>query len=278
MNNIKFVIDSSTDLPQELIDSYQIRTVELNVAFGGEDFTGISKHDFYEKMRTFPELPKTSAASPEKFIEQYAGDEDIIMIALTQKLSGTYSSGVLAKDMYLEHNKKKNIEVIDSENGCIGAGLLTILAADMVRSGKTFQEVVQKIKDLRKDILHYGLLETLENAIRSGRVSRVKGLIANALNLKPIVEISDGLVKPKDKARGSRNGLKKVADLIVEGIKNSTHQYTMLGIAHANAYDKAMILKEEILSRVNFDRIIIAEIGSLMGTHTSEGAVMVSVL
>ncbi|MDO5096010.1 MAG: DegV family protein [Peptostreptococcaceae bacterium] len=278
MNNIQLVIDSSTDLPQEVIEEYGIGVVDLNVAFGGVDYTGITAKDFYEKMRTFPELPKTSAASPEKFMEQYAKKGDIIMITLTQKLSGTYSAALLAKDLFLAEREKKPIEVIDSTNGCIGAGLLTIFAGEMAKSGKNIQEIAQRIREVRDDILQYGLLETLENAIRSGRVSRVKGLIASALNLKPIVEISDGLVKPKDKARGTKNGLKKVADLIVEGIENKKHNYTMLGIAHANAYDKAMIIKEEILSRVNFERIIITEIGPLMGTHTAEGAVMVSAL
>lgn len=278
MNNIELVIDTATDLPNDIIQEYNIRQVNLNVAFAGVDFTGISNKDFYEKMRSSAELPKTSAPSPERFIEQFKYDAEIIMMTLTEKLSSTYSAAKLAKDMYLSEYGSKVIEVIDTTNGCIGSGLLAVKVGEMIKAGESFNDIVKNIYELRDHIIHYGLLETLDNAVKGGRVSRAKGMIANALNLKPIVEISDGLVKPYDKARGTKNGLKKLIDIITHNIQKSDHKYSLLGIAHANAYDKAVLVRDEILSKMKFDRVIITEIGPLMGTYTAEGAVMVATL
>lgn len=278
MNNIELVMDTATDLPEDIIQEYNIRKVELNVAFGGEDHTGISIKDFYDKMRTFPELPKTSAASPERYMEQYKYDANIILLTLTQKLSSSYSTANLAKDMYLADHPYKEIEVVDTANGCIGSGLLAIMIGEMIKAGNTFADIVQQIYNLRDQIIQYGLLETLDNAVKGGRVSRAKGMIANALNLKPIVEISDGLVKPHDKARGTKNGLKKLTEIMVNNIQAKDRKYSLLGIAHANAYEKALLIRDELLSKLNFERVVITEIGPLMGTYTAEGAVMVAAL
>lgn len=278
MNKIKLLIDTATDLPDEIIDKYNIGLVQLNVAFGDEDFTGKSKKEFYDKMRVYLGLPKTSAPSPERFIEQYKGPEDVLMLCLSHKLSATYSTAELAKELYFTENPPKNITVVDTGNGCIGSGLLAIIAGEMIEAGHTIEEVANKIISLREDVIHYGILETLDNAVKGGRVSKTKGMIANALNLKPIVEISDYVVKAADKAKGTKNGLKKIVDLMVSKMDATDHKYTKLGIAHANAIEKAMLFKEEMLSKKSFDQVIITEVGPLMGTYAAEGAILVAVV
>ncbi len=277
MSDIRLVIDTATDLPEEIIKKYSIDRVELNVQFGEEDFTGISNSDFYKKMAEFPELPKTSAPSPEKFIEKYKNGDEVIMLTLTQKLSSTFSTALLAKDLYLSQHPFKEIRVIDSENGCIGSGLIAVLVGEMIQKGSKLDEIVDKIEILRKKAVHYGLLETLDNAVKGGRVSRTKGFIANVLNIKPIVEISDGLVKPFVNARGVKNGISKLIEIIKEKL-NSSEEYTLLGIAHANSPSKAAALKTEIEKLNDFKEIIISEVGPLMGTYAAEGAVLVSIL
>ncbi len=278
MNSIKLVVDTATDLPKEILSQYNISQVHLNVIFGDQDVTGISNRDFYEKMKTFPVLPKTSAPSPERFIEQYDAEEDVLMLTLTQKLSSTFSAASLAKDIYYSQRPNNKVEVIDTTNGCIGSGLLAIKVAEMIEKGVLFDEAVKKIHELKNHIIHVGLLETLDNAVKGGRVSRVRGIVANALNIKPIVEIKDGLVKPIDKARGTKNGLSKLIEIVLRSKQNSNHQYTILGIAHANAYERAIAFKEEVLKSMSFDQVVVAEIGPLMGTYTAEGAIMFAIL
>lgn len=279
MNKIKLITDGSCDLPVDIINKFNINIVPLNISFGQEHFisgVNIDNNTFYSKMSESKELPKTSCPSPDKFMEAYEGEEDIIILTLASKLSGTYSTAVLAKEMYLSENNNKNIQVIDTESGSIGAGLLVIKAAKLIEEGKSMDEIVSEIEKLKKELVFFGTLETLDNAIKGGRINPIAGKIINSLNFKIIIQISDGVVKPIDKARGENNSIKKV----IEKLFDSTGDFAnkTLAIAHANCIDKANKVKEIIEQKHQFKEVFISEIGSVMGTYSSKGAILVSVL
>lgn len=278
MNKIKIITDSSCDLNKDIIEKYNIKVVPLNVSFGEDVYIDgeLDKKEFYERMRNSKELPKTSCPSPEKFMQSYEGDEDVIVLTIASALSGTYSAAILAKNMILEENPNKKIAVIDTESGSIGHGQFVIKAAKLIDEGKNFEEAVYTIEKLKKDKFFYGSLETLENAIKGGRVNPLAGKLINALNMKVIIKVSDGVVKPIDSARGCNNSIKKVVGKTNDIINSG--KYTSLAIAHANCLEKAQKAKEMILKNHSFEEVIITEIGSVMGTYTSEGAVLVSVL
>ncbi len=278
MNKIKIITDSSCDLNKDIIEKYNIKVVPLNVSFGEDVYIDgeLDKKEFYERMRNSKELPKTSCPSPEKFMQSYEGDEHVIVLTIASALSGTYSAALLAKNMILEENPNKKIAVIDTESGSIGHGQLVMKAAKLIDEGKNFEEAVDTIEKLKKDKFFYGSLETLENAIKGGRVNPLAGKLINALNMKVIIKVSDGVVKPIDSARGCNNSIKKVVGKTNDII--SSGKYTSLAIAHANCLEKAEKAKEMILKNHSFEEVIITEIGSVMGTYTSEGAILVSVL
>ena len=268
MKKIKIITDSSCDLNKDIIEKYNINIVPLNVSFGEDTYIDgeLDKSEFYERMRNSKELPKTSCPSPDKFMQSYEGDEDVIIFTIASALSGTYSAALLAKNMMLEENPNKKIAVIDTETGSIAQGQFIIKAAKLVEEGKTFEEVIDEIEKLKKDKFFYGSLETLENAIKGGRVNPLAGKLINALNMKVIIKVGDGEVKPIDSARGCNNSIKKVAGKISDMISNGN--YTSLAIAHANCLEKAEKAKEIILKNHDFEEIIITEIGSVMGTYT----------
>lgn len=278
MKKIKIITDSSCDLNKDIIEKYNINIVPLNVSFGEDTYIDgeLDKSEFYERMRNSKELPKTSCPSPDKFMQSYEGDEDVIIFTIASALSGTYSAALLAKNMMLEENPNKKIAVIDTETGSIAQGQFIIKAAKLVEEGKTFEEVIDEIEKLKKDKFFYGSLETLENAIKGGRINPLAGKLINALNMKVIIKVGNGVVKPIDSARGCNNSIKKVAGKISDMISNG--KYTSLAIAHANCLEKAEKAKEMILKNHDFEEVIITEIGSVMGTYTSEGAILVSVL
>ena len=177
MNKIKIVTDSSCDLNKDIIEKYNIKVVPLNVSFGEDTYIDgeLDKKEFYERMKNSNELPKTSCPSPEKFMKSYEGDEDVIIFTIASALSGTYSAALLAKNMMLEENPNKKIAVIDTETGSIAQGQFIIKAAKLREEGKTFEEIVETIEILKKDKFFYGSLETLENAIKGGRVNPLAG-------------------------------------------------------------------------------------------------------
>ena len=280
MDKIKIITDGSCDLSHEVLNKFNINVVPLGVSFGEEHYTAgvdIDNKEFYAKMKESKELPKTFCPSPENFCKEYQCEEDkIIVIALSSKLSGTYNSASLARDLYLTEHKEKDIRVIDSMTGSIGAGLLLIKAAKMISEGKDIDEIVEAIENLKEKISFYGTLETLENAIKGGRINPLAGKIIGALNFKAIVQIKDGVVKPIDKARGESNSIKKVANYITSSIEDTKDK--ILCLMHANCPEKAHKLLSIIEKTHKFDEVYISEVGPVMGTYTSEGAVLGAVL
>ena len=280
MDKIKIITDGSCDLSHEVLNKFNINVVPLGVSFGEEHYTAgvdIDNKEFYAKMKESKELPKTFCPSPENFCKEYQCEEDkIIVIALSSKLSGTYNSASLARDLYLSEHKEKDIRVIDSMTGSIGAGLLLIKAAKMISEGKDIDEIVEAIENLKEKIRFYGTLETLENAIKGGRINPLAGKIIGALNFKAIVQIKDGVVKPIDKARGESNSIKKVANYITSSIEDTKDK--ILCLMHANCPEKAHKLLSIIEKTHKFDEVYISEVGPVMGTYTSEGAVLGAVL
>ena len=280
MDKIKIITDGSCDLSHEVLNKFNINVVPLGVSFGEEHYTAgvdIDNKEFYAKMKDSKELPKTFCPSPENFCKEYQCEEDkIIVIALSSKLSGTYNSASLARDLYLSEHKEKDIRVIDSMTGSIGAGLLFIKAAKMISEGKDIDEIVEAIENLKEKISFYGTLETLENAIKGGRINPLAGKIIGALNFKAIVQIKDGVVKPIDKARGESNSIKKVANYITSSIEDTKDK--ILCLMHANCPEKAHKLLSIIEKTHKFDEVYISEVGPVMGTYTSEGAVLGAVL
>ena len=280
MDKIKIITDGSCDLSHEVLNKFNINVVPLGVSFGEEHYTAgvdIDNKEFYAKMKDSKELPKTFCPSPENFCKEYQCEEDkIIVIALSSKLSGTYNSASLARDLYLSEHKEKDIRVIDSMTGSIGAGLLLIKAAKMISEGKDIDEIVEAIENLKEKISFYGTLETLENAIKGGRINPLAGKIIGALNFKAIVQIKDGVVKPIDKARGESNSIKKVANYITSSIEDTKDK--ILCLMHAKKKKKAHKLLSIIEKTHKFDEVYISEVGPVMGTYTSEGAVLGAVL
>ena len=132
------------------------------------------------------------------------------------------------------------------------------------------------IESIKKDVVFYGSLETLENAIKGGRINALAGKLINVLNFKVIVKIGNGEVKPCDKARGDNNSMKKVVENVCDSIQEG--EVKSLAIAHANCLDKALKVKEMMLKNHDFESVMISDLGSVMGTYTSKGAILISVL
>lgn len=280
--NIRVIIEGSTDFPKELLDKMGVKVVGINIAFGEENYIGgvdISEETFYQKMKGCKELPKTSSPSPEKFIEMFdCEEEEILIITLTSKLSSTYSSAVLAKNIYLEHNPgaNKRISVVDSLSGSIGVGLMVYKANKLIQEGKSLKEVTEYLEDIKTDIAFYGVLNTLDNAIKGGRVNPIAGKLINALNFKVIIEISEGVVKPIDKARGESNSVKKLLEIVKNNVNDTTNKTLVIG--HSNCEEKAYKIAKQIEENYEYKDIIISSIGPVMGTYTSEGAILIAVL
>lgn len=280
MSRIKLVTDGGCDIAEEIVKKYNIDIVRMDISFGNETFVSgkeIDNKTFYKKLEGCKELPKTACPSPNRFLESFKGEEEnVLVICMTSKLSATYNSAVLAKDIIDKEGINKRVEVLDTLNGCIGQGQLVYKAAKLIEEGKNIDEIINEIESLKKNLPFFGTLETLENAIKGGRVNPIAGKIINALNFKAVIQISDGLVKPIDKARGEGNSLKKVIKLIDENVEDKENRTLFIG--HANCEEKGLKVKEMIEKDYNFNEIVVCEVSSVMGTYTSKGAILICAL
>lgn len=272
---MQVITDSSCDLPKEILDQNNIIVVPLNIEIDGANYVdgvNMTHEEFYKKMSVARTLPKTSQPSPQSFIDAFKRaakrTSEILCIHLSSKLSGTIDGAIMAKRM--ENN---TIEVFDSLNGSLGLGMQVLKACEMIKQGVNLEKIVERLKEYRDDMRVVVYLETLENAVKGGRVTRVKGMVANLLNLKAVVHVDRGYVKILKTIRGKKRAINFMLDQMAE--KNIDFKDKTIGITHCNCIEDALILKEQIIKRFNPAQFILTTMGPVIGTHAGQGGLLV---
>lgn len=217
MNKIKLITDSTIDLPQELVEKYNIEILPVLINFGEDSYLDgveITSNEMQERINRENVLPTTAQVIPTRFEEAFEKSlkegYKVLAITISSKMSGTYQSACIAKNMI----ESDDIVVIDSNLVTLGYGLLVIEAAKMIEKGMDLSEIESRILELRGKVKSSLSFESLENLVRGGRLSKTLGTIGSVLGLRLILEIKDGEMVVKDKVRGSKKALKKIiADL-----------------------------------------------------------------
>ena len=204
----KIVADSSCDLNEELQKKLNISLVPFKIDVDNESFIDdedLDTSDLIRAMRNSPNPVRTSCPSPGDFADRYRDEnaDSIFAVTISSKLSGTYNSAILAKNMIEEEIKNKFIHVFDSKSASIGETLITIKIQELVEKKLNNLEIVEKVEKYIKEMKTYFILESLDNLIKNGRISKTKGLIANVLNFKPIMGATDGEIELVENNRGT---------------------------------------------------------------------------
>ena len=272
----RIVVDSTADILPEYLN--QIHTVPLTVSFGDEEYIDgvtIDHRTFYQKLIETDAMPSTSQASPAAFAEQYdqaaAADEEVVVITISSKLSGTYQSAMIAAA------GRSSVYVVDSENASVGCGILVGLALRYLRDGMTASAIAEKLQEDKKKIIVIALLDTLEYLKRGGRISKAAAFAGGLLNIKPVISIADGEIQLLGKARGSKMGNNLLAQQIqkVGGIdftKPVLLGYTGLSDVLLQKY----IEDSSYLWSTSLDAVRYVSIGSVIGAHAGPGAIAVA--
>ncbi len=218
MAKIKFLVDTGSDLPQEYLDKYDVDIVPVTVIIDGKSYKDYYEYkgpEFAQYMRTCTKAPTTSQPSPIDFLtyfEKYSKDYDhIICITMTPAGSGTYNSACLAKGMYEEKEENTaKVHLIDSRSCGLVETLELRIAGDMAAEGKSVEEIIARLDDVRFRVATFFLVDNVDFLIKGGRVSVVKGKVASKLNLKPIVAIREGEGSVLSNAMGFTKGVDKL--------------------------------------------------------------------
>lgn len=204
--NVRIVCDSTADLRPGLRECVPV--VPLMIRFGDEEYVDgvtMSRAAFYDQLAVCKDLPTSSQPTPDSFAQVYRkavdAGEQVVVITISSKLSGTYQSANIAAMDFEE-----DVFVVDSENATIGAGILVELAQQLADSGMSAQEIVAKLNEEKKNIRLFATLDTLEYLKRGGRISKTVAFAGGVLNLKPVITIRDGEVAMVGTARGAKKG------------------------------------------------------------------------
>ncbi|APV45086.1 DegV family protein [Dehalogenimonas formicexedens] len=267
---IKVVTDSTADIPSQLVKDLGIVVVPSYVIFGSKSYRGgidIAADEFYRKLLHEPVLPTTSQPTPQDFVEVYnqlAKEADgIISIHISSKLSGTINSAEHAKKLA---NVNCPIEVIDTQNLTMALGLIVIAAARMTRAGKGLTEVADAVRKMVPSTRLLILFDTLEYLAKGGRIGKAKSMLGSILNVKPLLTLKEGEFVPATQAHSRTKGKEK----LLEFLKNAK-DIEDLAIIYSTTPDEAKELAASITA-IPQARIIIAQVGPVLGVHSGPGA------
>ena len=270
--SIKILTDSTSDISKELAKELDVTLVPLRVIFENEDYldgVDITVDQFYERLVKAKVLPTTSQPTPEQFLPYYEAARDnkdtLIVITISSKLSGTYQSAQIAKDIV----DYTGIYIIDSETVTLGLQLLVREALALRNRGLSGDDIVKELEAVKKNIRLLALVESLEYLKKGGRLSSVSAFAGGLLNIKPIIEVKDGLVGVAGKARGLTGAYKKLAELITT---NEIDLNREVCIGYSAGKDTMNGFLNHSKNDLGIQDFIESPIGSVVGTHAGPGA------
>lgn len=275
--SIRIITDSASDIVD--IKREDLTVIPMIISFGEEQYQDgvtLSHEEFYEKLIESDTLPTTSQISPFTFQEAVKKaverGEQVIIITMSSKFSGTWQSAMMAAEEYPD-----SAYVVDSENVTVGERILVEYALRLKDYGLAAKDIVYELERIKKKICLVALLDTLEYLKKGGRISKTVAFAGEMLSIKPVVAIEDGDVVIIGKARGS----KKANNYIVERIQASGGidftkpyflGYTGLsdGLIRKYAEDNISLWKEHV------KELAIETVGGTIGTHAGPGAIAVA--
>lgn len=269
---IKIVTDSTADVPQELMERYDIREVPINIQFGTETYQegiDIDRPTFFKKLEEV--MPTSSQPSPGQFVEVYKElveqGHSIISLHVTSKHSGTYQSGLLAKSMLPE----AGIEVFDTLSISIGTGYQVLAAARAAEEGKSMGEIIQILEGIRSRMYLYLTPATLKYLQKSGRVGKLAGALASLLNVKPVIKVEDGVLEAFQNVRTRNKAIDRMVELTAEVV--GTTEPIKIGIPHAEAPTEAEELRERLERTFNCDEMHVVDLACSLTVHGGPGVI-----
>lgn len=272
MPGIRIVTDSTTDLPRELLEQHKVEVIPLSVYVDGEtyeDNVNISPIEFIQKMKTAPELPKTSQPSVGVFVETYdrlgSNGDLILSIHMTSGMSGTYTTACAAAEM-----SSSNVVVVDSQMISQALGFQVIEAAKMAEEKSSLESITQRLKEILTNTTLFVVVLTLDNLVKGGRIGKAKGWISTVLSIKPIAMLEQGVYTPFAKVRTTTQIVQRLMERFIEDIKGK--EVAEIGISHADNLSLAERLREEI-GRIVSVPVRIQPATPVITTHTGPGAI-----
>ncbi|MCR5399146.1 MAG: DegV family protein [Lachnospiraceae bacterium] len=280
MAEYKIIADSSCELPDIYRNDERFALVPFRMEVDGvpyRDTKNLNIRGFLDSIAKSKTCPKSACPSPDLFMKQFSGDvKRIYVITISGKLSGCYNSAMLAKSLYEEEHDDKQITVIDSMSASGGECLIALKAMELEEAGLVYDEIVCRLNHYRDHISTYFVLDNIDTLRKNGRLSAIRALAANALNVKPLLAGKMGDIIQLDKAIGLKKAWDCMVKRISRDVKNlSDMKNRTLIITHCNNLKGAQKVRDMLRTCTDFKEYIIMNTSGLSSLYANEGGIIV---
>lgn len=273
----KIVGDSCCDFLIEDLEKEYVACVPLSVRVGETEYTDdetLLQEDILLAMSRNKDCAKSACPSPKTYMDAYEGAEQVYVITLSQKLSGSYVSADIARDLFEEEHEDVKIHVFDSKTAAAGEYAIYKKIEELALLDTPFDDVVEQVEGFIKELDTVFVLEDLENMMKNGRISRVKLSLANVLNMKPVLTGVKGEIEQLDQARGMNKALNRMLRHIEKNEKASGRKKAY--ITHCNCRSRAMNVRKILLEQLGFTEVTILEARGISTVYANRGGVIVA--
>lgn len=279
MSSFTISTDTTADLPDSFLQEHNIPVMSLSYTI--DDVTYDRAHPldvtmFYQKMRS-GSMPTTSQVTPEIARDCFesilaTGETQILHIAFSSGLSGTYNSAAVAARELMEEHPEVTIHVVDTLAASLGEGFLVYKAIQERTAGRSFEETYAFLEKYKKNACHLFTVDDLFHLHRGGRVSRATAIVGTMINIKPVLHVDDeGHLINIDKARGRKKSIRDLADKMIERLEGCPLENDCFFISHGDCLEDAHYLADLIESRTRLKLGIINHVGPTIGSHSGPG-------
>lgn len=274
----KIIADSSCELPENLLEDEHFQLVPFGLEINNEflqDDSLLSVESLLKKIAASPLCPKSSCPSPQSFLEAIDIEADhIYIITISSKLSGSYNSAILAKNMYEESHSDKKICVIDSQSASCGETQIAMLAHELEQQFLPFDIISRELNKFRDHLNTFFVLDNLETLKKNGRLTGIKSLMASTLNIKPVMAGDKGEIIQIGKGVGIRKALGKLVDEILKC--DTIQDEKPIIVTHCNNPSRADLVKNMIQNKIPNAHIIITSTKGLSSLYANDGGIIVT--
>ncbi|MCI9429816.1 MAG: DegV family protein [Lachnospiraceae bacterium] len=274
----KIILDSCGELPEEFQNDSRFERVPLRLDVGDYhilDDENFNQKEFLQKVAEYPKCPGSSCPSPERYMEACRTEaEHVYIVTLSSHLSGSYNSAELGRKLYREKHGEKQICIVDSQSASGGQTQIGLLAMELEEAGVPFEEIEKRLNAYRDEMKTYFVLDNLETLRKNGRLSEVKSMVAQTLNIKPVMSAKGGIIIQKSQAIGMKKALMKIRDYMLKEVAELNERRIV--ITHCNCPDRAEYLKGLLKEKARLKEVVIMDTAGVSSMYANDGGIIVT--
>ena len=280
MSEYVITTDNNSDLPESYYAEHNVGCTYLSYSMDGQNYSHenfLPVEEFYDKMRK-GSMPTTAQVNPEAakaLMEPYLKEgKDILHIAFSSGLSGSYNSARIAGEELMEKYPDRKIIVLDSLAASLGQGMIVYLAQQQKEEGKSIDEVAQWVKDHRLNVVHAFTVDDRNHLYRGGRVSKTTAVVGGVLNIKPVLHVdNEGKLIPVGKVRGRKKSLLALVDMMDQKLGSYKDSCDTIFVSHGDCIEDAQFVIDKIKEKYPIKTVLVNYVGATIGAHSGPGTV-----